>query len=111
MATDDTFIPALLGVAAQAARMFESALELLQEAQASIPAPTLDEVAEMRQGRRPITREAYLLGVFQRALVGAENLASDLGTLDEDLLRNVQEVDLSALELNAIEEAAARRAP
>ncbi len=110
MDSDDKLMRAIVGVAAQVARMFESALELLQEAQASVPAPTLEEVAEMRQGKRPLTREAYLLGLFQRALVGAENLASDLGAVDEESLSRVHEIDLSSLELNAIEEAVVRRA-
>lgn len=111
MDSDDKLMPALVGMAAQAARMFESALELLQEAQASVPAPTLEEVAEMRLGQRPLTREAYLLGLFQRALVGAENLTSDLGAVDEETLRSVHEFELSALEFNAMEEAVVRRAP
>jgi hypothetical protein len=42
-------------------------------------------------------------------VVGAENLASDLRAIDEDILRNVHEFDLSALEFNAMEEAASRR--
>ena len=111
MDSDETLIPAIVGVAAQVARMFESALELLQEAQASVPAPSLEEVAEIRQGKRPLTREAYLLGLLQRALVGAENLATDLRALDEETLRNVHEIELSALELNALKEAVVRRSP
>ena len=111
MDSDEKLIPALVGVAAQVAQMFESALELLQEAQASVPAPGLEEVAEMRQGKRPLTREAYLLGLLQRALVGTENLASDLRALDEETLRNVHEIELSALEFNAMEEAVVRRSP
>lgn len=111
MNSDTKLMTVLIGVAAQVAQMFESALELLQEAQASVPVPTLEEVAEMRQGKRPLTREAYLLGLFQRVLVGTENLASDLWAVDEETLGRVHEIDLSSLELNAIEEAVARRAP
>lgn len=111
MDSDEKLMTALMGVAAQVAQMFESALELLQEAQASVPVPTLQEVVEMRRGKRPLTREAYLLGLLQRVLVGTENLASDLGAIDEETLSRVHEIDLSSLELNAIEEAVARRTP
>jgi hypothetical protein len=106
---ETTSIPALMTVAELAAGMFETALELLQEAQALLPAPTVEEIAEMRRKERPLTREAYLLGLLQRIVVGAENLASDLRIIDEDVLRNVHELDLSALEFNAMEEAASRR--
>ena len=110
MDSDEKLMTAIVGAAAQAAGMFESAMELLEEAQASVPAPTLQEVAEMRQGKWPVTREAYLLGLFQRVLVATENLASDLRAIDEETLSRVHEIDLSALELNAMEEAVARRA-
>jgi hypothetical protein len=106
---ETTSIPALVKVAALATQMFETALELLQDAQALLPAPTLEEIAGMRERKRPLTREAYLLGLLQRVIVGAENLASDLRIVDEEILRNVHEFDLSALEFNAMEEAAARR--
>jgi hypothetical protein len=112
MTNDPKPLPALLGTAAQVAQtMFESALELLQEVQALVPAPTLEEIAEMRQGKRPLTREAFLLGLLQRIVVGAENLASDLRAIDEDTLRNVHELELSAIEFNAMEEAVTRRMP
>lgn len=104
MASDETLIPALVSATAQVARIIESALELLQEAQASVPAPSLEEVAEMRQGRRPLTREAFLLATLQRAMIDAENLASDLRGIDEGL-RKVHEVRLTAPEFNALEEA------
>jgi hypothetical protein len=107
---ETTSIPALVKVAALATQMFETALEILQDAQALLPAPTLEEIAEMRQRTRPLTREAFLLGLLQRVVVGAENLASDLRTVDEDILRNVHDFDLSALEFNAMEEAVTRRA-
>ena len=106
---ETTSIPTLVKVAAIATQMFETAMEILQEAEALLPVPTLEEIAEMRRKERPLTREAYLLGLLQRIVVGAENLASDLRIVDEDILRNVHEFDLSALEFNAMEEAAAGR--
>jgi hypothetical protein len=106
---DTTPISTLAKVAAIAAQMFETAMEILQEAEVLLPAPTLEEIAEMRLKKRPLTREAYLLGLLQRVGVGAENLASDLRTIDEDILSNVQEIDVTALEFNAMEEAVSRR--
>lgn len=99
----------LIEAAAQAIELHDAEVEILQAAQAIIPAPTPVEVAEMRQGRRPLSREAYLLGTFQRAIVGAENLASDLRAIDRKTLRNVAALRLSAVELNAIEVAVAGR--
>lgn len=109
METNTTAIPTLVNLATIAAQMFETAVDLLQEAEVLLPTPSLEEIAEMRQRRRPLTREAYLLGLFQRIAVGAENLASDLRIVDEEILRNVHEFDVTPLEFNAMEEAVARR--
>ena len=100
----------IVGTAEQVVQMFESALEILETAQSTIPAPTLEEVAEIRQGKRPLTQEAFLIGSFQRVILGAENVVSDLRAIDLETLRNVHEVHLGDVELNAIEEAVAERA-
>lgn len=89
--------------------LFETAVEPLQTALGVIPAPTLEEVAEMRRGERPLTPEAYLLGVFHRSLLAAENLASDFRELDLEALGNVHEMELSQVELNEIERAVSER--
>lgn len=102
-------IPSLVKVAAVATRMLESATEILQDAEALLPAPSLEEIAAMRRRERPLTREAYLLGLLWRVAIGAENLASDLANIDEEVLRNVQDLDVTALEFNAMEEAAVHR--
>ena len=103
-------MPALMETAVRSAQMlFSSAFDLLQEVQALVPAPTLEEIAEMRERKRPLTREAFLLGLLQRVLVGAENLASDLQVIDEEILRDVHQLQLSALEFNAMEEAVTER--
>lgn len=96
--------------AEEVVQMLEAALEILQAVQSTIPAPTLEEVAEIRQGKRPLTQEAYLLGNLQRAILGAENVVSDLRAIDPETLRNVHELSLSGVELNAIEQAVAERA-
>ncbi|MEA2564378.1 MAG: hypothetical protein QOH06_5882 [Acidobacteriota bacterium] len=95
--------------AEQVVQMFEAALEILQDAQLTIPAPTLEEVAEIRQGKRPLTQETYLLGNFQRAILAAENVASDLRAIDLETLRKVHKLSLSSVELNAVEQAVAER--
>lgn len=105
----ETTLPTLVNLAAIAAQMFETATDLLQEAEVLLPVPALEEIAEMRQKKRPLTREAYLLGLLQRVAVGAENLASDLRTVDEDILSRVHEFDVTPLEFNAMEEAIVRR--
>ena len=99
----------IVGTAEQMVQMFEAALEILQTAQSTIPAPSLDEVAEIRLGKRPLTQEAYLLGSFQRVILGAENVASDLQAIDLETLRNVHELNLGDVELNAIEQAVTER--
>ena len=99
----------IIGTAEQVVQMFEAALEILQAAQSTIPAPTLEEVAEMRLGKRPLTQEAYLLGSFQRVILAAENVASDLQAIDLETLRKVHELSLTDVELNAIEQAVAER--
>lgn len=100
----------IVGTAEQVAQMLEAALEILQAAQSAIPAPTLEEVAEIRQGKRPLTQEAFLIGSLQRIMLGAENMVSDLRAIDLETLRNVHELLLGDVELNAIEEAVAERA-
>jgi len=96
--------------AEQVVQMFEAALEILETAQSSIPDPTLVEVAEIRQGKLPLTQEAFLIGSFQRIILGAENVVSDLRAIDLETLRNVHELTLGGVELNAIEQAVAERA-
>lgn len=100
----------VVGTAEQVAQMLEAALEILQAAQSAIPAPTLEEVAEIRLGKRPLTQEAFLIGSLQRIMLGAENMVSDLRAIDLETLRNVHELLLGDVELNAIEEAVAERA-
>jgi len=99
----------VIQTAEEVVRLLDEAMEKLQAAQTSIPAPTLQEVAEIRQGTRPLTEQAYLLGLFQRAILAAENVASDLRAIDVEMLRKVHELDLSGVELNAIEQAVAER--
>jgi hypothetical protein len=105
---ETTINPALVKVAAIATQMLESATEILQQAEALLPAPSLEEIAAMRR-KEPLTRDAFLLGLIQRVVIGAENLASDLRNVDEETLRNVHELDVTALEFNAMEEAVVRR--
>lgn len=100
----------IVGTAEQVAQMLEAALEILQAAQSAIPAPTLEEVAEIRLGKRPLTQEAFLIGSLQRIMLGAENVVSDLRAIDLETLRNVHELLLGDVELNAIEQAVAERA-
>ncbi len=100
----------IVGTAEQVAQMLEAALEILQTAQSTIPAPTLQAVAEIRQGKRPLTQEAFLIGSLQRIMLGAENMVSDLRAIDLETLRNVHELLLGDVELNAIGEAVAERA-
>ena len=90
-------------------QMLEAALEILQTAQSIIPAPTLGEVADMRLGKRPLTPEAYLIGNLQRVILGAENVVSDLRVIDLKTLRNVNKLNLSGVELNALEQAVTER--
>lgn len=91
------------------AQLFDVAVETLQTAQRSIPAPTLEEVGEMRRGERPLTPEAYLLGLFHRSLLSAENLASDFREIDLRTLGDVHELELSGIDFNEIEQAVAER--
>ena len=100
----------IVGTAEQVAQMLEAALEILQAAQSAIPAPTLEEVAEIRLGNRALTQEAFLIGSLQRIMLGAENMVSDLRAIDLETLRNVHELLLGDVELNAIGEAVAERA-
>lgn len=99
----------IASAAAQVVQMLEAGLEILQAAQTCIPAPALEEIAAIRTGKRPLTQAAFLLGLLQRAIVNAENLVSDLRSVDMETLSNLQDLRLSMLELNAIEEAVAER--
>lgn len=59
-------------------KALEQAGEVFQQLQELIPPPTLEEVAEMRAGARPVTRRAYLIGRLQAFMCDLENVASDL---------------------------------
>ena len=99
----------IASAAAQVVQMLEAGLEILQAAQACVPVPAPEELAAIRTGEQPLTQAAFLLGLFQRAIVNAENLVSDLRSVDMETLSNLQDLRLSMLELNAIEEAVAER--
>lgn len=59
-------------------KLLEEAGEVLQHLQELIPWPSLEEVAEMRAGTRPVTRYAFLIGQLQGYMCDVENVASDL---------------------------------
>ena len=70
--------PGWVDVLADQMKALEQAGEVLQQLQELIPRPTLEEVAEMRAGTRPVTRFAYLIGQLQGYMCDVENVASDL---------------------------------
>jgi len=102
-------LSAVVCVAQEMVQSFDAAVEILQAAEATIAAPTPAEVEQIRQGERPLTPEAYLLGLFRRSILAAENLASDLRAIDLETLGKVHELELSGIEMNAIEQAVAER--
>jgi hypothetical protein len=91
------------------ADVLDRVAQILQEAQLSLPLPTREEIADLRRGG-PLSMEAYLLGVLQRVILSAENAASDLRAgIDPDTLKNINEIRLSVVEINAIETALQER--
>jgi len=107
--SDSRDVSEVVRAAKEVVQRLEAALEILQTAQSIIPAPTLGEVADMRLGKRPLTREAYLIANLQRVILGAENVVSDLRVIDLKTLRNVNKLHLSGVELNALEQAVTER--
>src|SRR5689334_18393144 len=94
----DEALPKTVDTTRQVVQMLETALEILQVIQSTIPAPTPEEVSEIREEKRPLTPNAYLLGILQRAILGVENVASDLRAIDLKMLRKVHELKLSVVE-------------
>jgi hypothetical protein len=90
-------------------RSLDAILEILQKLQRNLPVPSLEEVAEIRQRKRPLTQEAFLHGLLHRCLLALENLASDLREVDLEMLRSVHKLELSGIELKAIEQAVFER--
>jgi hypothetical protein len=90
--------------------LLEEAGEVLQQLQELIPRPTLEEVAEMRAGTRPVTRYAFLIGQLQGYMCDLENVASDLRV---DLEYQFDPEGAEKLEsfYNALETAVERLAP
>lgn len=96
-------LPELLRVVRRQVEVLDTMVEVFQDGQGLVPPPTEEELAAMRRGELPLTREAYLIGVFQRALIPAENLATDLRTaIGADTLRGVVSLQLTEAEFNAI---------
>jgi hypothetical protein len=86
--------------------ILEEAVEVFRGALALLPLPTLEEVAEMRAGKRPLTTEAYLAGVLQRCMVDLENVVSDIqDSTKKSVLRKVAKLRLSEMEYNEIKAA------
>jgi hypothetical protein len=104
-------LPEILERLERSAESLELEVEALQEAQAMVPAPSRQLVARMRQGARPLSRTAYLLGRLQRSIVAVENVASDLRTDLEHGFGDVEAVELVEADYNAIEEAVTRLDP
>jgi hypothetical protein len=63
----------------------------LERAQADLPAPSMEELAEMEKGVRAVSPEAHLLGVLQAA-------TSQLESVEDDLRYAVSTKGLSRLE-------------
>jgi hypothetical protein len=91
------------------AEILERATQILHDVQAALPAPSAKEVAALRRGGS-ISVAAYLSGLLQRVIVNVENAASDLRAgMDEETLSVLDELRLSAVEINAIESALSER--
>lgn len=99
-------LPALLKALRKQMQILEATVAVLEEGQALVPPPAAKEVDEMLEGKRPLTREAFLLGAYQRMIVGAEDLISDLRTVThKTTLQRVHTLELSGIDFNAIQEA------
>jgi hypothetical protein len=70
---------------------------IVQEIQARLPRPSREDVEEVRAGRRPMTRDEYLLSRLQRVVVTLENVVSDLRVDLEYGFEPGAEVDVNAL--------------
>ena len=70
--------PSWVNILIDQMRSLELTGEVFQKLQEFIPTPTPEEVAEMRTGRRPITRFAFLIAQLQAYMCAVENVASDL---------------------------------
>lgn len=111
---DTAILPKILEMLESQLSSLDLEVEVLQAAQSLIPLaswPSRQQVARMREGTLPMTREAYLLGRLQRAIVAMENVASDLRTDLEHAFGDVETVELVETDYNAIEAAVTRLTP
>lgn len=98
--------PTDLQQASQQIEALEAVGKILQECQASLPLPTAEELAHIREVRQALTPETYRLGVYQRVMVAIENAVSDLRAVCEEATpEELLEIQLSGDEVNAIEAA------
>jgi hypothetical protein len=89
--------------------VLDSAVAAFQEGQAQVPLPDPEDLARMQRGEIPLTREAYLIGVYQKALVATEDLALDLRlAIKRKTLKNIHEMRLSPVDFNFIQAGAER---
>lgn len=94
-------LPDLLRALRKQIRVLEGTVDALQQGQTRVPPPRMKEIAEMRSGKRPLSREAFLLGAYQRLLIEAENLISDLRSITHTTAwgaAHALEVDFNAIE-------------
>lgn len=59
------------------ARILDQVTQALQEAQDTLPAPSLHEISALRSGES-FSAAVYMIGLVQRAIVYIEDAASDL---------------------------------
>jgi hypothetical protein len=96
-------LPELLQVLGRQIEVLERSAEVFQDGQNLVPLPTVEELAAMRRRERPLALEAYLIGLYQRAIIAAEDLASDLRlAIEEDILKGVKNLQLTEAEFNGI---------
>ena len=97
-------VPEDLRIAKTQIAAFEAAGRIIQECQARLPLPAPAEMAHVRKVGRTLTPETYRIGIYQRVLMAIDNSVDDLRALYENL-ESLQELELSADEIRAIEAA------
>ena len=97
----------LLDLIKERATLLEETAEALQQGQALLAVPSEAEIAAMRQGEAPLTREAYLMSLLQAASARVENVAQDLIT-NLGYGFKPQDIDQTPALFNALETAVKR---
>lgn len=88
-------------------RTLRRTLKVLRRIQASVPAPSPEEVRDIQEGKGPLTRETVLYVLLNGTSESIEYFVSALEGVDLEFLEKLHELSLGGVDFEAMNQAIA----